>query len=666
MSDRTFIAVTGSHGPANIGGGSQILHYSTHNYGPFPAEGEKWTPRRVALDELVRICDYFVLPSNHRRARGRLMDRRTVLLDAPPGSGRRTAATMLLHDLARPSGLLHELLADDEDGRFRLSADRVGSGDQMLLDLAAVEHSRWEQVQADLSSFREIVRQRRGYLVVILPDVDHRLRTEFEELRVELVAPPAVAVLARHLTVAEIDIGSGVEALQVAIDQLGERPAMQRVAELAALIRRAWEQGDPGSALADWCRLAAAAMKDKSEEVRRLLARIPDGAERALLISVAVLQDAKVHEIHLATEMILVETAHPPAELPLLDRADLTARLAAIGATVDGSRRVRFLDLGYDVAIRTYFWDGRPDLRRHLFNWLCAVVRSSELDDGSRVELARKITDLCLRDRHPGDLSLLMEQVSTWAGEGRQAPGPRIAASVLRHGLQRSGEAAAFRRKILEWSAIPHLSTGLVNLLVPICSEVIAAQHPEQAMVRLHHLARRHGELARPALLQLVTGSQALRRQMFDRFVVTFQLGKGSDQVRWEADVGLFLELSAPSDLVATPEQFANALLDEQTVRRRLAVCWRNVLLEDQKIWGGRVESWLDAAADSEQRRELLLGLLTEACGLQAAVQGRLNQVARAWANSADTDARLARSRVVTRLLALMRAAMRRTDREPV
>ncbi|MER6716091.1 hypothetical protein [Streptomyces sp. NPDC000877] len=81
-----------------------------------------------------------------------------MLIDGLPGTGRRTAALMLLHELPQPSGTLHEL-PDTSDDRAAepLDARDIGAGDLLLLDLSEVEESHYLAVQNALPAFREVV-----------------------------------------------------------------------------------------------------------------------------------------------------------------------------------------------------------------------------------------------------------------------------------------------------------------------------------------------------------------------------------------------------------------------------------------------------------------------------------------------------------------------------
>ncbi|MGH3833752.1 MAG: hypothetical protein ACRDRS_25495 [Pseudonocardiaceae bacterium] len=185
-----------------------------------------------------------------------------------------------------------------------------------------------------------------------------------------------------------------------------------------------------------------------------------------------------------------------------------------------------------------------------------------------------------------------------------------------------------FRRQLYAWSRDPNLSPDLAQVVIQVCSEVLALTHPEQALVRLHHIVRRHpgtatGEAARDALRKLVDSDRRLYRRLLAR--VTDDLMK--DTAR---DVALFLELAAPDRLIQPPP-----LISDAAVGAQLRTGWTAVL-------GGLsspdcthpVRTWLAAAHEDNQYRELLLTVLVEADEGQGDQLSRLYVIARDWAHA--------------------------------
>ena len=78
---------------------------------------EQASKRRLAIAKGDRdhLYQRFIPPPRLQSAREELRRSHTVLIDGLPGSGRRTAALMLLHELSASRGSLHELpdTADD-------------------------------------------------------------------------------------------------------------------------------------------------------------------------------------------------------------------------------------------------------------------------------------------------------------------------------------------------------------------------------------------------------------------------------------------------------------------------------------------------------------------------------------------------------------------------
>ena len=92
------------------------------------------------------------------------------------------------------------------------------------------------------------------------------------------------------------------------------------------------------------------------------------------------------------------------------------------------------------------------------------------------------------------------------------------AALVLRSGLRSERCGRTFRRKIYLWSTNRGTSDQLAAVIVAACRDEIFATHPDEALVRLHHVARRNGRCeAHQALVELVGTDRRLLRQMLRR-----------------------------------------------------------------------------------------------------------------------------------------------------
>lgn len=139
MTERERVTVNDPRGPVNNGAGSQYVYYGS---------GADWMTRkrvetlRIAREDRARLADRFVPPVGYRIAADRLeKPGSVVMLEAPPGSGRRAAAIMLLHELGEDGG------GDEQGVRFEelpAAEDKdeppfnPGEGDRFLLDLSGL------------------------------------------------------------------------------------------------------------------------------------------------------------------------------------------------------------------------------------------------------------------------------------------------------------------------------------------------------------------------------------------------------------------------------------------------------------------------------------------------------------------------------------------------
>ena len=141
-----------------------------------------------------------------------------------------------------------------------------------------------------------------------------------------------------------------------------------------------------------------------------------------------------------------------------------------------------------------------------------------------------------------------------------------------------------FRKQIYDWSTENSLSYGLRLVLTQICHEVMAVLHPEKAVVRLHHLARRErgGTHARDALTDLALGEARLHRLMLERLA--------RDLVKerlWETDINLFLDYVDPDALVRM-EVRTRAVIAESALRGELTSGWMSCSLGAHRKCGPR------------------------------------------------------------------------------
>ncbi|WP_344325833.1 hypothetical protein [Streptomyces macrosporus] len=614
------------HGPVHAGVGAQI---NLTVIGGLAKDTRDRSPRDVAEDQLLWLWRRFVHPGGFGEARRLLRATGTVLLDGAPGSGRTSAARVLLYELRRDADTFHELLPNEE--KPFLSPALVGNGDRMLLDLSEVEEALWAGVREELPSFTGTVRKKQAHLVVVLPH--HRDQRPLEDLwrhRAEIERPREHEVLLRHLTLDDVPRNACSPSLPVLSDFLGSGRPMREIADFAARIVRARKAAPPDKGFAHWCARALADLSGPRTQVAKRLAEAGTGPQRALLLSTAMLHEAHSDVVHHGAESLLRIAGSPKDDRPLLEHEDLARRFEDISAVRDANGRVRFEEFDHDAAVRDHFWDHRPDLRGHLRTWVGHTVGftdpSFSLEDRDR--LVVRLAAQYLRTKRPEELASLAEE---WTAPPVTADRLRAAAQVLKHGLNDEEHGRSFRRRVYDWSRSGQVSEGLSHVLVDLCVEVIAVHRPDEAVVRLHHLARheRRTDRACAALLLLTGADHRLLRLML--FRLARDLGRGSHP----ADPGLFLRIADPLPLTS-PGTRPRALFAEAAVREWLATAWTAVFEQcPRQTWEPYVRRWLHTACADERHGDPLLDVLVAGARERGDLLGALYATARSGQRSA-------------------------------
>jgi hypothetical protein len=573
---------------------------------------------RQAADELRWLEERFLYPAGFGKAREILATHRTVFLDAAPGSGRIAAAKMLLWELGRDSEQVHELLRQDGPGQ-RLDTQNVVDGDRAWLDLSDVDRQLWGEIQTEFSSLRHVVQSREAYLVIVVPSEARDLRPEFAQWRVWLERPPPQQVLRRYLRVDDV-LPSPAHQLKL---PEGKQP-LREVAKYARLIREAREKADGTSDFAAWCETAYLALSGQQTAVAELVAQAGQGPQRALLLATAMLHGAHASSVVFAATSLLSRAGNRDNEPSALEEIALGRRLDGINAELDVSGGIRFKQIRYDAAVRTYFWTHFPELHSGLRDWVSELVDSQILATEERDRLVMWFAERCIGERY---LSLWVPLVEQWTSEPTR---DRVKASalMLQCGLKDEGYGRTFRKQIYEWSRKKGLPNSRAEIIVAACRDQMAATHPDEALVRLHHVARRErGTRAREVLLDLVTSDRRFLRQILRRLTDPMHRPTDPELVRRDSD--LFLDAAGPA-LLTDPGRRHRALIDDDTVRQQLTVGWSHAFARTtDETWGGQVGQWLDHAARDLHHRGVLLDVLVEASGQHTPVMARLYAMTR-------------------------------------
>ncbi|TDP97349.1 hypothetical protein [Labedaea rhizosphaerae] len=580
------------------------------------------------VGDLAWLFRRFEPPPGHTTALAMLTEHDIVVVDGVPGTGRRTAATMLLRAHADRAHRFQELSTDS--GPVSLDNASVAKGDLLLLDLTAVDIEGYRQIQRVLSAFRATVRDVGAKLVIVeRHGVRDQLDVHLRQFRVELGRPDPLFVLRRHLVANGITWLTGDWPSVAGLEEFLRTASMRDIEGLAELVSTARDV-----TLGGRLKAAVEASGDRAAEVEAAISDSPDGRRRALLFAAAMLEGSRLPAVHRATEILVELAEHPPDETPVLEREPVPVQLRQLGATVEPTGQVWFTKLGYSTAVIRYFWDNRIDMRFALRDWAERMAVLPELSAVERDDVVERVAEQCLRVDRPEDLVVLAQH---WL----RTPGRDLSRQLyrlLQTGLLNERWGPQFRRLLYDWAAVRSLSDRFAAVLTKLCIEVLAPTRPEQALVRLHRLAKRARQeldpVATAQLLALTESDDRLLRHLFDR------LRYHPAGSRWRAEFLLFFEAAAPARL--TEDR-----LTDQDLRRAVTNGWSDAMSRSDVPWQETLCEWLGAGGEAADPAALL-SIPAEAA-VAAGRVGEVYRLAMTWAKSgADQAARVRLARVLT------------------
>jgi hypothetical protein len=627
MSAGTESFIVDPSGPFHSGTGHQILSGMTFVLDSLQHLVPARRPRVLAREHLRWLNQRFIEPENYGSAWGLLEDTGCVLLTGAEGSGRRTTAQMLLHWLGPQDAELIREVPEETDDPFQdpvLDADAVESGQRLLLDLSVRDETYCEVVRKQLPSYRAGVRERGAHLVIVLPHRrEHYLGSELVPSVVEIVRPKSKEVFQRYLRSDGINFTSAQLDVDNLMTQLDSGP-LRDIARLAGLVWAARER-EPTQTFPDWLREARAALTERSSEVAQQVQDLHLGRQRALLLTTAMFSGAHADAIFAAACTLCERVEQPKDDRPRLEWEGLTERFEEIKAKADDAGRVHFRLLVYDQAVCTHFWTSRPDLRDDFRCWVGNALGHRRLSSADRDAVVTRFAKQALRTDRPDDLRLLVEH---WARRTDLLP---QAATAVVCGLKDERHGRWFRYQLYIWSRDDGLSADLAQVVVQVCSAVLALSHPRQAVVRLHHILRHHsgaaaGDAARDALLDLASRDRGLYRYLLGRAIegLTKNLA---------ADLTLFLDLATADSLL---RQRTSPLIADPAIQDQLIAGWQAALDGSPSLdCTNHVRTWL-AACVNGRYRELLLTVLVQAASGRGELLNRLYVIARDWAHTPE------------------------------
>ncbi|MFM9367655.1 hypothetical protein [Streptomyces sp. Da 82-17] len=620
MNDSFTAHIGSEHGAFHTGSGSQYVFQNIQQ------SVRQQHVQPLADSHLKWLAARFAPPSGLAHARQILDSTGTVLLEGKPGYGRNAAARMLLYEYRELRGNFREVLTEDDSGNPLIDAGQAGQvddGEGLLLDLSQASQDALPQLLKQLSGYHASVSRRGSRLAVILPHADRLdLHGPLGSHRAAIGRPDAEYALRLILKQDRVPEGLPTPLPEQVRNFLHASPPMRDIGEFARLISVA-QRDDPNAGVAAWCDRALSPFTLSTARVAQHVIGLQGGRPRALLLATAMLDGARSDAVYDACETLLDTVEFPPDDRPLLEREDLSARFSQIEATPGPDSRVTFREFGYAQAVRTHFWNNMPGLRRELGTWVGETLPLRTLSEEDRLGLADRFTEQSLRT---GGVEDLIRHVCVWTDQ----KGPETwaaAARALTDGALHDEAGPRVRRELYAWAtASRELRKGRSHVLLDVCTGPFGERYPEQALVRLHHLARNPagGKEVEEQVAALATRSHHLHRFMLAR------LSEGLQAYDHPADLRLFLGLSRLGPLLDARDR-PRPLFDERTVREHLTSGWRALYdRASREELSLHTDHWLSAAdRAASRRRTQLLDVLVQACRKRPWACGLLYHVAR-------------------------------------
>ncbi|MFE0524195.1 hypothetical protein [Streptomyces sp. NPDC058954] len=615
-------------------------------------------PRHQVADaQLSSLQQRFARPPGINDAYDTLERHNIVFLHGTPGNGRASAARVLLRELPRGSGVYKEIVPVPKGQSPELLApELVGKADRMLLNLSEAKEDMWTAYHDQFPGFYKVLLDKRSFLAVVLPQTfADRLSPDFSPYRKPVNRPDALEVITRHLRMQGIDISDPEQIPKELTGYLVNDPKpMSELAKLSDSIVEAHGTAKPGTSLADWCRQAIATSKVRAEKENDFVPTPRKGSQRALLLTVAMLHGAPADVIHRAAAALQDNLGIAADDRPLLEHQGLAERLRRVGASRHEDR-VCFDKLRYDDAVRRHFWRNMPDLRRPLRDWVSEVLALPQFPAEHQRALVVRLAELCASTEEEKKLA---DQAWEWAQLHDDTAHMRAAAEWLSWGIRHDQESTSrqFRAAVLNWSKKP-IGTRLRKVLIEVCANVLAFTHPDQAVVRLHHLARREPQgrqagrnPARQVLLRLVAPDTRLQLYLLYRLVS--KAAPLPEQQR-RLDAWLFL------GLLTMPTQPEHVFLRLAPTRLWLARCWTDVLQSfDSASWLPRMKRWVVTTAAAEDQKLVghALEVLVDAAAEDYPAMSRIYLTVRKSLSADKAEQLLARAQEAQRVRLSRRA----------
>ncbi|WHT17253.1 hypothetical protein N8J89_29560 [Crossiella sp. CA-258035] len=622
VHDVSGMLITGNDGPVLTGGGTLHVTYNQLREGLDDGpQRHRWvSPERVGW-----LRGRFVEPRGFHEAAARLARAGIVLVHGSPGSGRRSAAIMLLAGSA-VTGDIREISV--APGEAELFDPDVVAAERLLLDLSTVEPAELAQAGGLLDVLTGQVRRSGGALVVVLPaGTSPRTGGFFGDQLAEIVLEPGQRrrLLESHLRAGGVAVSAADldDPRLAAVHQAHPAEELARLAELLTAERPRHES------FAGTVETALAAYRNWAEELGERFREHTDPRWRALIVTAALLEGTRIEAVHQACSILLARTGDPVPEQHPLAAEPLTRRLAQVGALVREDR-VWFGKLAYGEAVLHHVWRELPGLREVLTHWVerLPTAPRTMMSTADRRRMADRFTELAL---HSGERTDLRWLTRHWADSNNPRVVP-LALSTLRLSMFDRAAGGYFRQMLAEWSRVPGSSPNRARVVITACAEVLNESHLPLALAMLQNLLAHQDPAVVAEARELLLGMAVTTSARFSVLRrVTEAMARGDGLA---ANTSVFRVLTAPPELFA-PDGVSVPLWSTPGVRELLLTGWRAVFgQEPPEESVEAVRDWLrlvDGSIVDGDRMPSLVQLLVDACDGDYRLLAVLRRITADW-----------------------------------
>jgi len=590
-----------------------------------------------ALDResVHRLLNVYVWTAPAKQAVEILQARHSVVLAAPPGSGRWSTAVAAISQVGATP---HRIDLDPEDARRDLPTE-TGCG--YILDIDQETFNEIPGIAEILTEYGLRLAMADAFLVVTATAgawTQLQGRTSFEE--VSLSPPGAVEIFHKHVTRANpADVPRWAWDSEITKLLSDASPAdAVRLADLARDVLTTGSDdpvGDTIGAYGNW-----------SGHLAAWFGKHSDAYHRALLIAAAALGEARTETVFGAADDLAsrVNLLREPGGG--LAGEGVAGLIGKIEAKKVGNGRISLRRPAYPESVLDLVWQDRPHLRIELKKWLTELPGNLDLDDPATENAGYSLIKLAIR--HDDD-SLIKYAANSWATGGQTD----LAAVALTEAALNASTGRAVRRHMYEWADRATTDLRLQLTIANVCGGPFGKNYPRNAMTRLRRLAIHGGPEVR---VQVAIAITELAREPHLRVSVLREV------VRWATDDPRLQDAGIRSFLPLVGmlvEQLSE--LSGREERELLIVGWRAALHDPSHAEGVRREcaTWLEAVAQDRAPRETELTILADACQSSLDI-GTLCSMAARWSQDETVPAPVSRFDVASAFLKLI------GDRDPL